>query len=60
MPRVSGPGRELDKVYVSSEVDKVLSESEKIAKSMSDEYISVEHIMLALIEVSSGYCEKLL
>ncbi len=60
LPRVSGPGRELDKVYVSSEVDKVLSESEKIAKSMSDEYISVEHIMLALIEVSSGYCEKLL
>ncbi len=60
MPRVSGPGRELDKVYVSSEVDKILSESEKIAKSMSDEYISVEHIMLALIEVSSGYCEKLL
>lgn len=60
LPRVSGPGRELDKVYVSSEVDKILSESEKIAKSMSDEYISVEHIMLALIEVSSGYCEKLL
>ncbi len=60
LPRVSGPGRELDKVYVSSEVDKVLSESEKIAKSMSDEYISVEHIMLALIEVSSGYCDKLL
>ena len=60
LPRVSGPGREIDKVYVSSEVDKILSESEKIAKSMSDEYISVEHIMLALIEVSSGYCEKLL
>lgn len=60
LPRVSGPGRELDKVYVSSEVDKILSESEKIAKSMSDEYISIEHIMLALIEVSSGYCEKLL
>ncbi len=60
LPRVSGPGRELDKVYVSSEVDKVLSQSEKIAKSMSDDYISVEHIMLALIETSSSYCEKIL
>ena len=60
LPRVTGPGRELDKVYVSSEVDKVFNESDKIAKGMSDEYISVEHIMLALISVSKGACEKIL
>ena len=60
LPRVTGPGRELDKVYVSNEVDKVFNESEKIANGMSDEYISVEHIMLALISVSNGACEKIL
>ena len=60
LPKVSGPGREVDKAYVSSEVDKVLNESERIAKKMSDEYISVEHIMLALMSESTGYCETIL
>ena len=50
LPRVSGPGREIDKIYVSTSVDGALNYSEKIADKMQDEYISVEHIMLALIE----------
>ncbi|OON90291.1 MAG: ATP-dependent chaperone ClpB [Epulopiscium sp. Nele67-Bin001] len=50
--KVSGPGREAGKIYVSPELDKVLNKSEKIASKMNDEYISVEHLMLALIE----YC----
>ncbi len=48
--RVSGPGREPDKIYVSGDVDKVLIESEKLATKMQDAYISVEHLMLALID----------
>ncbi len=50
LPRVSGPGREIDKIYVSNSVDTVLNYSQKLADKMQDEYISVEHIMLALIE----------
>ena len=50
IPRVSGPGRESGKIYVSQEVDRALVESEKIAERMKDEYVSVEHIMLALLE----------
>lgn len=52
-PRVSGPGREADKIYISQDVDKMLVKSEKLADKMQDEYISVEHIMLALIETAN-------
>lgn len=48
--KVSGPGREPDKIYVSTDADKMLVKSEKIAEKMGDQYISVEHLMLALIE----------
>ena len=60
LPQVSGPGRELDKVYISSETEKVLSKSEVLAKKMQDEYISVEHLMLGLIEAASGEWKRIL
>ena len=60
LPRVSGPGRELDKVYVSHETDRALNKAEEIAKKMQDEFVSVEHLMLGLIETSSGELEKIL
>ncbi len=50
MPKVTGPGREADKVYVSAQADKVLTQSEKLADQMQDEYVSVEHIFLAILE----------
>lgn len=50
MPKVGGVGRETDKVYVSLVTDKVFTYAEKLAKDNKDEYISVEHIMLALYE----------
>lgn len=52
-PKVSGPGREADKIYVSTDMDKTLAKSEKIANKMQDEYVSVEHLMLALIETAN-------
>lgn len=60
LPKVSGPGRELDKVYVSSETEKALHKSQDLAKKMQDEYISVEHLMLALIETASGELSRIL
>lgn len=60
LPRVSGPGRELDKVYVSSETEKALNKSEDLAKKMQDEYVSVEHLMLGLMEMASGELSKIL
>ena len=50
MPAVSGSGREPDKVYISPVTDKIFAEAEKLAAGMKDEYVSVEHIMLAVFD----------
>ena len=47
-PRVSGAGA--DKAYASLGAERLLSEAEREAERLSDEYISVEHIMLAAFE----------
>ena len=54
LPKVTGPGREPDKIYVSQETDKILNAAEKMAEQMQDEYISVEHIFLAILDHASG------
>ena len=48
IPRVSGPGREADKVYISPEMEKALVEAEARAKQMKDEYLSVEHVWMGI------------
>lgn len=53
IPRVTGPGREADKIYISAELDKALLEAEAIAKSMKDEFISVEHLWMGLCRKAS-------
>ena len=54
IPKVTGPGREADKVYISQSVDAALVEAEQQAQVMKDEFVSVEHILLALIEKPNG------
>ena len=60
LPRVSGPGREQGKIYVSQEVDRALVQAEKLADRMKVEYVSVEHVMLALLENPNGALGQLL
>ena len=48
LPRVSGPGREADKVYIAQDVDKALNEAKARMTQMKDEYLSVEHLWLGL------------
>ena len=50
MPRVTGSGREAGKIYVSPDLNKAFTEAEQIAERMKDEYVSVEHLLLALVE----------
>ena len=50
LPRVSGSGRDPDKVYISQATDKVLSVAAREAKAMKDEYVSVEHVFLGLLD----------
>ncbi|MBR5871756.1 MAG: ATP-dependent chaperone ClpB [Clostridia bacterium] len=48
LPKVSGSGAS-DKIYVSREVEQVLAAAEREADKMKDDYVSVEHILLALL-----------
>ena len=50
LPRVSGSGRDPDKVYISQATDKALSAAAREAKAMKDEYVSVEHVFLGLLD----------
>ena len=50
IPGVTGPGREPGKIYISADVDAVLVAAQREASRMKDEYVSVEHIMLAMID----------
>ena len=49
-PRMTGGSRPNDSIYVSQDVDRVLNDAEKTATKMKDEFVSVEHIMLALFD----------
>jgi ATP-dependent Clp protease ATP-binding subunit ClpB len=49
-PRTSGPGVEAGKIYVTQRFQKLMLHAEDEAKRLKDEYVSVEHLMLALIE----------
>ena len=51
-PRVSSGGREAGKVYISVDTDKTLNRAEKAADEMKDEFISVEHLFLALLDTA--------
>ena len=50
MPKVTGGGRPADQVYVTSELDRILSDAEKIAANYSDDYVSVEHLFQSIIK----------
>ena len=55
LPRVTvGGGREAGKVYIAADVDKALNRAEAVASSMKDEYVSVEPLLLALVETANG------
>ena len=50
LPRVTGSGRDPDKVYISGDLDRALNAAEQQAKQMQDEYISVEHVFLGILQ----------
>jgi len=54
LPKVTGSGREPDKVYITPELDAALTEAEQTAARMKDDYVSVEHIFLALMDKANA------
>lgn len=47
---MTGSGRDPDKVYISNELDQALTAAEKQAQQMKDEYISVEHVFMGMLQ----------
>ncbi len=50
LPHVTGSGRDPEKVYISNDLDRAFNAAEDQAKQMKDEYISVEHIFLGILQ----------
>ena len=48
IPQVSGGGP--DQVYVTQRLSRLLTRAEEEAQGLKDEYVSVEHVLLALLE----------
>ena len=59
MPKMTGGARPSEGIYVSQDVDRILANSETIAKRMKDEYVSVEHIMLSIFDNSNRTIKEL-
>ncbi len=49
-PSVSGPGAEAGKIYVTQRFNRLMIKAEEEARHLKDEFISVEHLLLALAE----------
>ena len=53
LPKVMGQAREADKIYISNDVQKAILAAQQRAQAMGDEYVSVEHLFLGLLEKPS-------
>jgi len=50
LPRVSGAGGAADNFYLTGRLNKLLTNAEDEAKKLKDEYVSVEHLLLAMTD----------
>ena len=61
MPKILGEGANSSGVYATRQIEEVLVKAEDLAKKFEDSYISVEHLMLAIIDVDkNGEVKKIL
>ncbi len=60
LPKVSGSGVDPERIYLDRELDLALTEAEKQAQKMKDEYVSVEHIMLGMLEKPQDNIKRIL
>src|SRR6267142_2720699 len=52
MPKVSGPSGGPDQVYITGRLNTLMTRAEDESKKMGDQYVSVEHVLLAMIDDS--------
>ncbi|MDR1695284.1 MAG: ATP-dependent chaperone ClpB [Endomicrobium sp.] len=54
-PKVAGGN-----LYLSNALNKILSNAEKTAKNLKDDFVSTEHILIAIADETGGECSKIL
>ncbi|GBD37340.1 Chaperone protein ClpB 1 [bacterium HR36] len=59
LPRVSGVSGGAEQLYITGRLNRLLVQAEDEAKKLRDEYISVEHLLLALLEDTGFSCRLL-
>jgi ATP-dependent Clp protease ATP-binding subunit ClpB len=50
LPKVSGPGSSPDQIYVTTRLNRLLAQAEDEARQLKDQYVSVEHLLLAMTD----------
>ncbi|HVX66560.1 MAG TPA: Clp protease N-terminal domain-containing protein, partial [Bryobacteraceae bacterium] len=50
LPKVSGPGSGPDQMYVTGRLNRLLTQAEDEARQLKDEYVSIEHLLLAMTD----------
>jgi ATP-dependent Clp protease ATP-binding subunit ClpB len=60
VPQVSGPGTEAQQVYMTQRLSRLLTQAEDEAKSLKDEYVSIEHLLLAILAEKTGAAGRVL
>ena len=58
LPRVSG-SRAADRIYITADLDAAFTAAQNQADAMQDAYISVEHLLLGLLDTAAGAVKKL-
>ena len=59
LPGVTG-AREADKIYISNGLNQTLVAAQDTAQRMKDDFVSVEHLFLALLDTAEGSVRNLL
>ena len=58
-PSMHSNARQMDQVYISRDTDEALTDAQNTAEKMKDEYVSVEHIMIGLIDKTNSKLKEL-
>ncbi len=53
-PKVKAGGSEAGKIYITADLEQLLARAEDEAKTFGDDYVSVEHLLLAALESKDG------
>jgi ATP-dependent Clp protease ATP-binding subunit ClpB len=49
LPQITGPSGAPDQIYITGRLNRLLAEAEAEAKKLKDDYVSVEHLLLAMV-----------